>query len=101
AGTTTTPGMTITASTLMTPPNCGELSFIQNVLTFRQIIYKDGSRNTFESTDFVVDAGDPYPCTPVPFAFTAVDGPGVGVNPRQQPRISTIEVREDFRTFLM
>jgi outer membrane protein OmpA-like peptidoglycan-associated protein len=101
AGTTTQPGMTITASTMMTPRNCGELSFVQNVLTFRQIIYKDGSRNTFESKDFVLDGGDPYNCNVAPMLFMAVDGPGLGVNPRQQPRISTMEVREDFRTFLM
>ena len=101
AGSTTTPGITITASPLMTPRNCGELSFIQNVLTFRQIIYKDGSRNTLESSGFVLDGGDPYDCTPGPLIFTALDGPGFGVNTRQQPRISTIEVREDFRTFLM
>ena len=101
AGTTTQPGMTITASTMMTPRNCGELSFVQNVLTFRQIIYKDGSRNTFESKDFVLDGGDPYNCNVSPMLFLAVDGPGLGINPRQQPRISTMEVREDFRTFLM
>ena len=101
AGTTTTPGITITASPLMTPRNCGELSFVQNVMTFRQIIYKDGSRNTFQSSGFVLDGSDPYNCTPGPLIFTALDGPGFGVNPRQQPRISTIEVREDFRMFLM
>jgi outer membrane protein OmpA-like peptidoglycan-associated protein len=101
AGTTATPGITITASPMMTPRNCGELSFVQNVLTFRQIVYKDGSRNTFESADFVLDGGDPYNCTPGPLIFTALDGPGMGVNVRQQPRISTMEVREDFRMFLM
>jgi outer membrane protein OmpA-like peptidoglycan-associated protein len=101
AGTTTTPGMTVTASPFTTPPGCGELSFVQDVMTFRQIVYKDGSRNTFQSTGFVLDTGDPYDCTPGPLIFTAVDGPGMGFNPRQQPRISTIEVREEFRTFLM
>lgn len=101
AGTATTPGITITASPMMTPRGCGELSFVQNVMTFRQIIYKDGSRNNFESPGFVLDGGDPYDCTPGLGGFSAVDGPGMGVNPRQQPRISTIEVREDFRTFLM
>lgn len=101
AGTTASPGITITASPMMTPRNCGELSFVQNVLTFRQIVYKDGSRNTFASADFVLDGGDPYNCTPGPLIFTALDGPGMGVNVRQQPRISTMEVREDFRMFLM
>lgn len=101
AGTTTTPGITITASAAMTPRNCGELSFIQNVMTFRQIIYKDGSRNNFESPGFVLDGGDPYDCKLGPGFFVANDGPGFGVNPRQQPRISTIEVREEFRMFLM
>ena len=101
AGTATTQGITITASPMMTPRNCGELSFVQNVLAFRQIIYKDGSRNTFDSKDFVLDGGDPYRCDVQPMLFLAVDGPGLGVNPLQQPRISTMEVREDFRTFLM
>lgn len=101
AGTTTTPGITVTASAMMTPRGCGELSFVQNVMTFRQIIYKDGSRNNFESPGFVLDGGDPYDCKLGLGFFVATDGPGMGVNPRQQPRISTIEVREDFRTFLM
>ena len=101
AGTATTPGITITASPMMTPRGCGELSFVQNVMTFRQIIYKDGSRNNFESSGFVLDGGDPYDCKLGLGGFIAVDGPGMGVNPRQQPRISTIEVREDFRTFLI
>ncbi len=101
AGTTTTPGITVTASAMMTPRGCGELSFVQNVLTFRQIVYKDGSRNTFESSGFVLDGGDPYDCKLGPGFFVATDGPGMGVNPRQQPRISTMEVREDFRMFLM
>jgi outer membrane protein OmpA-like peptidoglycan-associated protein len=100
AGTTTSPGVTITASPAMTPSRCGELSFVQNVLTFRQVIFKDGSRNTFESKDFVLDSADPYPCNPNFGFFSAVDGPGFGLNIKQG-RLSTVEVREDFRTFLM
>jgi outer membrane protein OmpA-like peptidoglycan-associated protein len=99
AGTATTPGVTITASPAMTPKNCGQLSYVQDVLTFRQVVFKDGSRDTFQSKDFVLDSGDPYPCA-VFFGFTAVDGPGFGLNVKQG-RISTMEVREDFRTFLM
>jgi hypothetical protein len=103
AGTATTPGIDISASPMMTPPKCGSLNFVQDVMTFRQIVYKDGSRNTFQTSDFVLDTSDPYDCTLVPLDpfIHAVDGPGFGVNARQQPRISTIEVREDFRTFLM
>jgi outer membrane protein OmpA-like peptidoglycan-associated protein len=100
AGTPTSPGVTILASQAMTPENCGQLSFVQNVLTFRQVIFKDGSRNTFQSKDFVLDSGDPYPCSPFLDFFAAVDGPGFGLNVKQG-RISTMEVREDFRTFLM
>ena len=100
AGTATTQGVTITGSPAMTPARCGELTFVQNVLTFRQIIYKDGSRNTFQSKDFVLDSGDPYPCKPFGPLITAVDGPGLSLNIKQG-RISTVEVREDFRTFLM
>ena len=100
AGTPTTPGVMIVASPAMEPDNCGQLSFVQNVLTFRQVIYKDGSRNTFQSKDFVLDSGDPYPCNPFLGFFAAVDGPGFGLNVKQG-RISTMEVREDFRTFLM
>ena len=101
AGTTDTQGMLVSASPLMTPRNCGELSYIQNVMAFRQIVYKDGSRNTFDTKNFVLDGGDPYDCVFANMAFSAADGPGFGVNTLQQPRISTMEVREDFRTFLM
>ena len=100
AGTASTQGVTVTGSSAMTPPRCGELSFVQNVLTFRQVIYKDGSRNTFQSPDFVLDSGDPYPCQGFGPLIIAVDGPGFGLNVKQG-RISTVEVREDFRTFLM
>ncbi|MFZ0062725.1 MAG: DUF4157 domain-containing protein [Pyrinomonadaceae bacterium] len=103
AGTAATPGMDISASPVMDPRNCGDFNFVQDVMTFRQIVYKDGSRNTFQTSGFVLDSSDPYDCTRVPLDpfIHAVDGPGFGVNTRQQPRISTIEVREDFRTFLM
>lgn len=101
AGTTKEPGIRIAASSMMTPRNCGEFSFVQNVMSFRQIIYKDGSRNNFETPGFVLDGGDPYDCKLDQIVFVATDGPGMGLNARQQPRISTIEVREDFRTFLM
>jgi outer membrane protein OmpA-like peptidoglycan-associated protein len=103
AGTFGTPGIDISASPVMDPRDCGDFNWVQDVMTFRQIVYKDGSRNTFQTSGFVLDGSDPYDCTRVPLDpfIHAVDGPGFGVNTRQQPRISTIEVREDFRTFLM
>jgi len=101
AGTATTPGMQVIASPFVTPPKCGVLSFIQNVMTFRQIIYKDGSRNTMQTQGFVLDGGDPYHCAMLNLFFVADDGPGMGVSQKQEPHINTIEVREEFRTFLM
>jgi len=101
AGTTSKPGIEVSALPIMTPAGCGEMSFIQNVMAFIQIIYKDGSRNTLQTPGFMLDGGDPYHCFFRDGAFVADDGPSFGVSKLQEPDVNTMEVREDFRTFLM
>src|SRR5678815_5713512 len=84
----------------MTPPGCGRFSFIQNVMSFREIVFKDRSRFRLITSGFVLDGGDPYHCQFLGL-FIADDSPAFGVNVKLEPRVSTMEVREEFRTFLM
>jgi hypothetical protein len=88
---------------------------VQNVQAFRQIIYKDRTRNTFQTPGFVLDTEDPYP-TQV-FDGKDPNNPGLKVamaNDSPSQRIHTgfpgfdlegmmkvVEARDDFRIFLL
>ncbi len=105
-GTGNPPGMVISGGATVTPPACGKFVFLQNVMPFREIVYKDRSRNTFQTSSFVLDTNDPYPSqdfaklpgTSVP---TANDSPSQGIDTFSEGVINTVEVRDDFRMFLM
>jgi len=112
AGNATAPGMTMSTGVSVNPPDCGTLIYVQNVQAFRQIIYKDRTRNTFQTSGFVLDTEDPYPTQ----VFDGKDpkNPGLKIataNDSPSQRIHTgfdleammkvVEARDDFRMFLL
>jgi outer membrane protein OmpA-like peptidoglycan-associated protein len=110
SGTAKAPGMTMSAGVSLKPPNCGSLVFVQNVQAFRQIVYKDRTRNTFQTAGFVLDTSDPYktqvfpgkdPNDPGLVVPTANDSPSQAVDAFSEEVVNTIEARDDFRMFLL
>lgn len=104
-GTATAPAMVITGGATTTPQGCGDLVFVQNVQPFRQIIYKDRTRNTFQSSGFVLDTQDTYPKQdfgkPPAVVSAANDSPSQSILFLSEPVIQTVEARDDFRMFVM
>lgn len=112
AGDGNPPGMTMSTGVSVNPADCGTLIYVQNVQAFRQIIYKDRTRNTLQTSGFVLDTSDPYPTQ----VFDGKDpsNPGLKVataNDSPSQRIHTgfdieammkvVEARDDFRMFLL
>ena len=102
------PGMVMSSGVSLTPEKCGSLVFVQNVQAFRQIVYKDRTRNTFQTSGFVLDTSDPYrsqtftdPNNPGILVPTANDSPSQGVDAFSEGVINTVEARDDFRMFLL
>lgn len=101
------PGMIIRTGVAVSPPDCGTLGYVQNVQAFRQFVYKDRTRNTFQTAGFVLDTSDPYKTqvftssTPGTVVPTANDTPSQGVDAFSEGVINTVEARDDFRMFLM
>jgi outer membrane protein OmpA-like peptidoglycan-associated protein len=104
-GTAAAPAMVITGGAVTTPQGCGDLVFVQNVQPFRQIIYKDRTRNTFQSSGFVLDTQDPYPKQnfgkPPAVVSAANDSPSQSILFLSEPVVQTVEARDDFRMFVM
>jgi outer membrane protein OmpA-like peptidoglycan-associated protein len=107
SGTGKPPGMRIDVASEMKPPGCGTFSFVQNVDAFREFVYKDRTRNTFQSSGFVLDTSDPYksqvfpPPSPNTVSVGANDSPSQPVDPLTEGMTRTVEARDDFRMFLM
>jgi outer membrane protein OmpA-like peptidoglycan-associated protein len=104
------PGMIMSAGVSLKPPSCGSLVFVQNVQAFRQLVYKDRTRNTFQTAGFVLDTSDPYkaqvfpgndPKDPGLVVPTANDSPSQAVDAFSEGVINTVEARDDFRMFLL
>jgi hypothetical protein len=95
------PGMEFDVAFLTKPPGCGTLEFVQNVQPFREIVYKDQSRNRLESSSFLLDGNDPYPTFPLPFGVFTNDSPAQGIDSFTEKFVETVEVRDEFRMFLM
>jgi outer membrane protein OmpA-like peptidoglycan-associated protein len=105
-GTGNPPGMLISAGAAISPPGCGKFVFVQNVQVFRQFVYKDHTRNTLQSSNFVLDTSDPYPSqdfgpSPGVSVPTANDSPSQAFIPPGEEVINTVEARDDFRMFLL
>jgi outer membrane protein OmpA-like peptidoglycan-associated protein len=104
-GTANAVAMTVTAGAVATPEGCGDLVFVQNVQPFRQVIYKDRTRNTFQSTGFVLDTADPYPSqvfSKTPGLVSAAnDSPSHSILFLSEPVIQTVEARDDFQMFVL
>jgi hypothetical protein len=105
-GTGNPAGMIVSAGAALNPPGCGKFVFVQNVMPSRQIVYKDHTRNTFQTSNFVLDTSDPYPSQDfspnknisVP---TANDSPSKSILSFGEEFINTVEARDDFRMFLL
>jgi outer membrane protein OmpA-like peptidoglycan-associated protein len=105
-GTGNPPGMLISAGAAISPPGCGKFVFVQNAQVFRQFVYKDHTRNTLQSSNFVLDTSDPYPSqdfgpSPGVSVPTANDSPSQAFLPIGEEVINTVEARDDFRMFLL
>jgi outer membrane protein OmpA-like peptidoglycan-associated protein len=98
-------GMLVSVGNAISPQNCGDLVFVQNVQPFRQIIYKDRTRNTFMNSGFVLDTSDPYPSqvfgNPPVTVSAANDSPSHPILFLAEPIIQTVEARDDFRMFVL
>jgi outer membrane protein OmpA-like peptidoglycan-associated protein len=104
----TNPGIEISATANFAPKDCGDIEFVQNVQPFREIVYKDGSRNRFSSGAMLLDGGDPFGSQKTVqntgdliTKFTA-DSPAQRIDTLFTEGItSTIEVRDEFKMYLL
>lgn len=105
-------GMYSIGLAMLNPPGCGQLLFVQNVRPFREIVYKDGSRLRLYSSGWNLDNVDPYPSRPFPNPGPGITGRTANDSPAIQSNrlisltfteclINTMEVRDDFRVFLV
>jgi hypothetical protein len=110
--TTTTPGMFFMGNAAVMPENCGSLHFVHNVRPYIQMVFKDGSRLREATSTWVLDSVDPYPTFTPPglstgmLAVVSNDSPGLcigrlGTLAFAEGLISSIELRDEFRMFLM
>ncbi|HEU4432000.1 MAG TPA: DUF4157 domain-containing protein [Pyrinomonadaceae bacterium] len=112
AGDGNPPGMTMSTGVSVNPADCGTLLYVQNVQAFRQIIYKDRTRNTLQTSGFVLDTEDPYPTqvfdgkdpsNPGLKIAMANDSPGQRIHTGfdLEAMMKVVEARDDFRMFLL
>ena len=106
AGDENDPGMVFTVAAGLQGGCNGEVEFVQNVQTYREFVLKDRSRTTLSSSSFMLDTTDPY-CSqhfsnsPQVIVDAANDSPSQGVPSLAEPMIHTVEVRDDFRMFVL
>ncbi|HEX4850859.1 MAG TPA: DUF4157 domain-containing protein, partial [Puia sp.] len=102
------PGMEISATAILNPSGCGDIEFVQNVQPYREIVYKDGSRNRFSSATMILDGGDPFGSQKtiqdtgtLITKFTA-DSPAQRIDTLfTEPIVQTIEARDEFKTYIL
>ncbi len=111
-GTASNLGMSFIGMVGLNPTGCGELSFVQNVQPFREVVYKDGTRLRRYTSSWHLDTEDPYPSWPLPINSSRIttrfsnDSPELGSGfigsmAFTECLINTMEVRDDFRMYLM
>ena len=61
AGTSAAPGMHFSGLVRISQQGCGATQFVQNVIPFRQIEYKDGSILKMSTRNWHLDTSNPYP----------------------------------------
>ena len=104
------PGMEMRAVAVVSPQDCGTIEFVQNVRSFREIVYKDQSRNRFETNSMVLDCADPYghqkidnTTDPKLIAGSAVDSPAQSwlKLANIEETMQSVEVRDEFKMYLL
>src|SRR5258708_9100520 len=101
------PGMRVGVLAQVPPPGCGSFPFVQNVDAFRQFVYKDRTRNTFQSAGFVLDTSNPYRSQVFPSPgpnlvnVGANDSPSQSVDNLTETFTKTLEAPDAFRMFGM
>ena len=111
-GTAANLGMHFSGLVRISRQGCGETSFVQNVLPFRQIEYKDGSHLKMSSLRWHLDGSDPYPSQSSPTGDPMELFRLTNDNPRQttgwlvdrnytEGVIRRFTVRDRYRMFLL
>ena len=77
----------------------GTTAFIQNVQPFREIVYRDGSRNRMQTSAWHLD--NRFQAKQPQGVPVADDSPGFGVFAGHVPDIATMEMRDHYRMFFV